>query len=120
MSTIAEKIKELRLENELTQPDLAKLVGVSNGTISFWENGLSTPRFNYVKKLAESLGTTLEFLLEETTLNNEPHREITGTISRDEELLLHAYRNMSAGKKKALFNMLDIDDSAIKKTSEND
>lgn len=110
METFAEKLKDLRLERGLTQPDLAKLIGVSNGSISFWENGLNTPRADIINKLAKALNTTPEFLLNTDTEN------INDTIPQDELLLLKAYRAMSPGKKKALFNMLDIDESAIAQT----
>ncbi len=113
MYTIAEKIKELRIEANLTQPELAKLVGVSNGTISFWENGQSTPRFFYIRRLAESLNTTPEYLLEDES-NNQQKIETTEKLSKNEEKLLQAYRKMSEGKKRALFQMLDIDQTETK------
>lgn len=115
MCKIADKIKELRIEAGITQPELAKLVGVSNGTISFWENGLSTPRFSYIKKLAVSLNTTSDYLLEEEKRDMNQHE-----LTQDEERLLQAYRKMSEGKKKALFSMLDIGDmSDIKTQNDN-
>ena len=110
MATLAEKIKALRLEQGLTQPQLAKLVGVSNGTISFWENGLNRPRSDYVIKIAEALNTSSEYLLD-----NENESDISYIQPEDELLLLRAYRQMSEGKKRALFQMLDLDVEAINK-----
>ena len=110
MSTIAEKIKDLRLERGLTQPQLAKEIGVSNGTISFWENGLNIPRADYIKKLAAVLNTTTEFLLEtEDNQNQNTHKtKQHNDYTEDEQALIATYRTLSAGKKKALFDMLDI------------
>ena len=107
---MAEKIKDLRLERGLTQPQLAKEIGVSNGTISFWENGLNIPRADYIKKLAAVLNTTTEFLLEtEDNQNQNTHRpKQHNDYTEDEQALIATYRTLSAGKKKALFDMLEI------------
>lgn len=56
-------IKELREFQNLSQPDLAKLVGVTNGTISFWENGINEPKASYIEKLAEIFNVTTDYLL---------------------------------------------------------
>ena len=61
--TTGEKIKTLRLEKELTQPQLAKLLNVSNGVISFWENNVNEPKASYIKKLCIILDVTADYLL---------------------------------------------------------
>lgn len=63
MDKLGETIKELRVEKGLTQPQLAKLVGVSNGMISIWENNINEPKASYVKKLATALEVTCDYLL---------------------------------------------------------
>lgn len=62
-------IKELREFQNLSQPDLAKLVGVTNGTISFWENGINEPKASYIEKLAEIFNVTTDYLLGRTSDN---------------------------------------------------
>ena len=63
MEKLGETIKELRVERGFTQPQLAKLVGVSNGMISVWENNINEPKASYVNKLATVLGVTSDYLL---------------------------------------------------------
>lgn len=63
MKGLGETIKSLRLEKGLTQPQLAKLVGVSNGMISIWENNVNEPKASYLKALATALDTTVDALL---------------------------------------------------------
>jgi len=58
-----ERMKNLRLEKELSQPDLAKLVGVSNGMISFWENGVNEPTITNLIKLSQIFDVSADFLL---------------------------------------------------------
>ena len=63
MENLGERIKELRLEKGLTQPELAKIIGVSNGIISVWENNVNEPKANFIKRLATALDVTSDYLL---------------------------------------------------------
>ena len=63
MENLGETIKALRLEKGLSQPQLAQLVGVSNGIISIWENNINEPKASYIKKLAEIFGVSADYLL---------------------------------------------------------
>ena len=63
MQTFGQKLKELRLERNLTQPELAKLMGVSNGMISFWENDKYEPTANNIVKAAKIFNVTTDYLL---------------------------------------------------------
>ena len=38
------RLKELRVENNIGQVELAKAINVSKGIISLWENGLREPK----------------------------------------------------------------------------
>ena len=58
-----ERLKILRLEKELTQPELATLMGVSNGMISFWENGVNEPTITNLIKLSQIFEVSADFLL---------------------------------------------------------
>jgi len=63
MNNLGNRIKELRIENGLTQPQLAEKVGVSKAVISFWENGINEPKASYVVKLAKCFNVSTDFLL---------------------------------------------------------
>ena len=65
MKGLGETIKSLRLEKGLTQPQLAKMVGVSNGMISIWENNVNEPKASYLKALATALEVSVNVLLGE-------------------------------------------------------
>jgi CO dehydrogenase maturation factor len=57
---LALAIRAARLARELTQGDLATRVGVSQGTISFWENGVETPSLEHIISLALELPELVE------------------------------------------------------------
>ena len=49
---LGERIKQSRLEMDITQKDLAIKVGVSDKTVSAWENGTKSPRASTLYTLA--------------------------------------------------------------------
>lgn len=62
---IGENIKQLRLENNLTQEELADRCELSKGFISQLERDLTSPSLDSLKDILESLGTNLaEFFSE--------------------------------------------------------
>lgn len=58
------RLREERALRELTQADLAVLVGVSRKTINTVENGVFIPSTTLALKLARALGTTVEALFQ--------------------------------------------------------
>ncbi len=73
----AENLKSLRIERNLTQVDLAKIVGVSQATIYFWESGTNEPTLSYLIKLANFFETTIDDLVGETFYTKEVETTIT-------------------------------------------
>ncbi len=53
-------ICKLREEQNMTQADLAKVLDVSDKSVSKWENGQAFPRIETFEKLAQTLNTTVE------------------------------------------------------------
>lgn len=48
------RLKAIRQENELTQENLGKLIGVGKVTISKWESGQTVPNAKHLQKLEET------------------------------------------------------------------
>ena len=59
-----ENLKTLRLEKNVGQVELAKSIGVSNGIISLWENGLREPTLSNLIALANFFNISLDELVE--------------------------------------------------------
>lgn len=47
------KIKELRLERSLSQAQLAKIIGVSQKAIDYWERNINEPKASYIIALVK-------------------------------------------------------------------
>lgn len=57
------RIKALRLENNMSQRDLAARVGCSQKSVDFWEKGLSEPTAGFVCRLADCFSCSSDYLL---------------------------------------------------------
>lgn len=58
-----DRLKELRKECNLTQEEISELCQVAKQTISNWENNVTQPSFDIVKRLAQYFGVTTDYLL---------------------------------------------------------
>ena len=63
MMYFSQNLKYLRLERGLTQPELAAALHVSNGMISFWENGKYEPTASNIISVADFFNITTDDLL---------------------------------------------------------
>ena len=62
--TIAEKIKQLRKDNNMTQEDLAEKLNVSRQTISKWETNISIPDADNIVAISKLFNITTDELLD--------------------------------------------------------
>ena len=60
---IAEKIKQLREENNLTQSALAKKLNVTRSSVNAWEMGISIPSTALLVELAKLFQVSTDYLL---------------------------------------------------------
>ena len=59
----AQRLKELRQENSLSQSQLAEKVGCSQPMIVLWERAECEPTMSYLIKLSEIFNCTLDYLV---------------------------------------------------------
>lgn len=95
MISFGKKIRELREEKNLTQPQLAKELGVSNAVISYWENDLNEPKASHIEKIAIFFNVSTDYLIKSTDdfaavapLSTVP------VLSAEEKVLLQNFRSM--------------------------
>lgn len=98
---IGEKIKRLRLENSLTQEELANRCELSKGFISQLERDMTSPSIASLVDLLESLGTNLKDFFSETEEEKIVFKSSDASESIDEEaghevhwLIPNAQKNM--------------------------
>lgn len=61
--TLNQRIKRIRQEKNLSQLELAKRIGMSQQTIANYEQSEAVPKMTTVKKLADALGVSEQYLL---------------------------------------------------------
>lgn len=79
---IGEYIQRKRKEKNLTQAQLAENLGVSNKTISKWENGKCMPDYNVIQNLCKELDITMSELMDGENAEKDSIR-----IYDDEQIL---------------------------------
>ena len=60
---IADKIKELRTANNITQSELAARLGITRSSVNAWEMGISIPSTMYIVELAQLFSVSTDYLL---------------------------------------------------------
>ena len=60
---VADRIKALREENNMTQAELARRLGITRSSVNAWELGTSVPSTQYVVELAGIFRVSTDYLL---------------------------------------------------------
>lgn len=63
MKIFCERLKELRLEKDLSTVQLAKELKISDSTITRWENGLRVPSIDNLYIIAKYFKVTADYLI---------------------------------------------------------
>ncbi len=98
MDKIAVIIANLRKENGWSQSDLSVKSGVSREMISKYERRLAIPSVDAAKKIADSFGVTVDFLLGDGEFASYDKE----TVERIENI-----QKMDENTRSVLFNVID-------------
>lgn len=70
---IASRLREIRLDARLTQKEMAKIVGLTPGSIGALENGLYTPNFDVLRALHKKLNVSYDYIIDGVKTNHNDH-----------------------------------------------
>ena len=102
------KLKELRLDKQITQAELSKALQISASAIGMYEQGRRQPDYATLSKIASYFNVTTDYLLglsdhphapqqePPKTSNSSPHHQQPlqpDTLTPEEASLVQAYRN---------------------------
>ena len=121
-STIGSRIKEKRKGLNLTQGDLAKLIGSYAGDISDWERNKTRPSADKLRKLAIHLKSTTDYLIQ-GKIETEEIKEGKGTykmdcVSKLEAIMKSPY--IQKNEKAELLGYIQMYYEKLKEESEKD
>lgn len=111
---IGNRIRESREEKTLSQSELARRLGVSQPTVSDWENGKTEPSVDNLRTLAVELDVWFEWIVTGRGPRNftaevqESQREyrVERELPEDERHLQAVYRRLSPARREALLAFL--------------
>lgn len=63
MNKFKERLRELRVEKNLTQQDLSRMLGYGRTTVNEWETKGNEPNYDTLIKFAKFFGVTTDYLL---------------------------------------------------------
>ena len=59
---IGKIIKKMRIDKNLTQAELSKMLNIDQTTLSGWERGYREPTFESIEKIAKICNYTINFI----------------------------------------------------------
>jgi len=94
---IGEKIRMLRLQNKLTQEQLADRLGVSYQSVSRWENGVTYPDIALLPAIAKQFSVTTDYLLGQEDKEKRKHirnqiQRISSMTQNDKDAIIEIIR----------------------------
>ncbi|MDF2540855.1 MAG: HTH-type transcriptional regulator [Herbinix sp.] len=73
MNDLGNRIKQLRLNKQLSQQQLSQLIDCTSSSVSAFEQGTRNPSIDTLKSLSRVLGASTDYLLGLNTKNRDPN-----------------------------------------------
>ena len=106
------RIKQLREERGMSQVRLSMELGVSQETVSAYENGKHYPSVQSLMKLSEIFGVSCDYIL---GLSEQPHNIVYSTLDERDRKLFSDFKALSLqNQEKVLAYMQGLLDSGHK------
>lgn len=96
------RIKTLRLENNLSQRDLAAKIGCSQKSVDGWEKDLSEPTAGFICALADCFACSADYLLGRE--DDFGVVRIEGGLTQEERRMLDLYDTLPEPYRKELLH----------------
>lgn len=105
-----EKIRYLRIKNNLTSRELSKVLNISESSISLYENGKRKPRIELIIKIADYFNVTTDFLL---GVSGNPLADPEKESKADFSEVLENIITLLNTRNYIIFDGKDVDDKTV-------
>lgn len=126
MLTLGEKIRKIRISNNLKQSELGDMLYVSEKTISSWENNRTVPDLNMIYKISDYFKKSFYYLInDDYDTDNIEEIEIKLKVSNNEyNRILNLIKKYSINKADVnqidtYYNLPNSNDSWLRVRNEN-
>ena len=103
MSDFAQRLRELRKDNNISQKKLSSYLNFGYTAIANYESGRNQPSLDTVKKIAQFFGVTVDYLI---GASDYPRSE--KDITEKEEELLMIFRRINDEERDALLKVVNL------------
>ncbi|MCC0683706.1 helix-turn-helix transcriptional regulator [Clostridioides sp. ZZV15-6383] len=111
MESLGDRIANLRKELDINQKELATKVGITEASLSRYENNLREPKSEIIVRLAKALKTSTDYLLgvnENTKISEEDKLIIENlSVSEKTKKLLEKIYSLEKEDREAIEKMID-------------
>lgn len=108
MSTLGERINYIRRTNKLNQVDFAKIIGVSQGTLSELEKDKYKPSIDTIISIYNNFPVDIEWLLANRLQKDTTEDTYDFKIKNKEENLITLFRNLSEGDQDEIIGIMEL------------
>ena len=88
---VADRIKDLREQKNMTQAELAKQLGITRSSVNAWEMGISVPSTQYIVEISSLFKVSSDYLL---GIDNYKTLDISGLDEKDVQLVYHLVNHL--------------------------
>ena len=103
--------EQLLQTNGITTYKVSKDTGISQSVLSAWKTGISTPKQDKLKKIAEYFGVTVDYLMgiEKEEIGDPSEAIMLARLTREKRLLTYVKNlmDMPEEQRELIFKMMD-------------
>ena len=103
MSDFAQRLRELRKDNNISQKRLSNFLNFGYTAIANYESGRNQPSLDTVKKIAQFFGVTVDYLI-----GGSDYPRSEKDITEKEEELLMIFRRINDEERDALLKVVNL------------
>lgn len=105
---LGDRIRTLRKQKGYSQEQLARRLHVTQGAVSQWEKGITTPAADQLKALAEIFETTVDDLLIDNKPEERPTVRPMQPRTEEARILAAGIDRMPAADRKRALNIMNM------------
>ena len=106
MIDISNKIKELRLERNLKQKEVASALHIATNTLSQFENNKGRPSLEVLTLMADFFNVTVDYLIGREDEFGNVLNFNDGMLSSEEKTLLNLYSKITPSEREIILKQL--------------
>ncbi len=104
---MVQNLKFLRTKNNISQQQLADIIGVTQQSINKYENHKVEPDIQTLIKLAEYFNTSVDYLIGHTNIDHVIEPIVRYDLNKEEAVLIDKYRKLSKKQKNLVLILID-------------